>query len=159
MSIADEIRKLDKLYQSGALTEEEFARAKQAVLDGRSGDEEARELSRRQDVADLGREWEIQKEQYMVSGRYGFRYVPKKGHSLVAGVVMPAFGIIWTVMAFNMSRGFGGGFGSIFPAFGVLFALFGVGMGIYLYNKASEYEKAYENYRRRRADLLGEDRL
>ncbi len=36
MSIADELRKLDELRRSGAISEEEYARAKAAVIDGTS---------------------------------------------------------------------------------------------------------------------------
>jgi hypothetical protein len=38
MSIADDLQKLEQLHLSGALSEEEFARAKQAVLNAASGE-------------------------------------------------------------------------------------------------------------------------
>ena len=162
MSIADEIRKLDELRQSGALSEEEFARAKEAVLEGKAPDEAVEQVSRRQDVADLDREWEIKKEKYMIRGKYGHRSVPSKGQSVLGGLIVAGFGVFWTVGAFGMSSSFPDDFGvmpKIFPFFGVMFVLFGVGMCVHSYNKAVEYEKAYDEYRRRRAEMLGEDRL
>ena len=43
MNIADELRKLQELHSSGALTDEEFAQAKAAVLEGASRGAKPRE--------------------------------------------------------------------------------------------------------------------
>src|SRR5262245_39381991 len=86
MNIADELRKLQDLHRSGVLTDEEFATAKAAVLagnttDDRAGNEPAmhahlEEIKLQNEVARLDREWELEREQYMVAGKYGYRYIP-----------------------------------------------------------------------------------
>jgi hypothetical protein len=163
MNIADELRKLQDLHRAGALTDEEFATAKAAVLAGGSGGSEAagegtmreelEEIKLQNEVARLDREWEMERQHYMVAGRYGSQYVPSRGMSVLGGVFFAGFGLIWIVMAASMGGGFGGGF-DLFPLFGVLFILFGVGTSIYSYTKATQYEEAYQAYQRRRAEVL-----
>ena len=46
----------------------------------------------------------------MMRGRYGSRYVPSRGMSLLGGIVIAVFGVIWTVMAGGMG-------GSMFALF------------------------------------------
>jgi hypothetical protein len=161
MNIADELQKLQDLHRSGALTDEEFAAAKAAVLAGapaaqdstRPGamQEELDDLRLENEVARLDREWQLSRERYMVAGRYGNRYVPSRGQSVLGGVIVVAFGIFWTATAASMGAG-------LFPLFGVIFILLGAGMSVYSYSKAGEYEEAYQKYQRRRAELLGQSR-
>ena len=163
MTLPDELRKLQDLHRSGALTDEEFAAAKAAVLAGRPGGnepatdeamrEQLEEIKLQNEVARLDREWELDRGRYLITGRYGNRYLPSKGMSVLGGVVIAAFGIFWTVMAASEVGGFGGAF-ALFPLFGVLFVLAGVGMSIYSYSRAGRYEEAYQAYQRRRARLL-----
>jgi hypothetical protein len=170
MNIADELRKLNELHQRGALTDEEFVAAKAAVLTGvgtPSGDDFEESPWRHpppgrieEQVARLDREWEMERERYMIAGRYGYRFVPSRAMSLMGGAVMVAFGILWLTVATSMAKGaaeVGGAFGGVadvFPLLGGVFILAGVGLGIYSFFKASQYEEAYERYQRRRADLL-----
>ena len=90
----------------------------------------------------------------MVAGQYGVRHIPSKGMSVLGGVVITGFGIVWIAIASTFTGGFGGGV-SFFPLFGLLFIVVGVGMSIYSFNKASQYERAHARYQRRRAELLG----
>jgi hypothetical protein len=165
MNIADELRKLQDLHQSGALTDDEFATAKAAVLSGRGStaepakdqvmQEHLEEIKLQNEVARIDREWGMERERYMVAGgRYGQRYVPNRPMSVVGGIIIVGFGIFWTVMAASIAGGFGGGPAAIFPCFGILFILAGVAMSIYSYSKAVQYEQAYEAYRRRRGGAL-----
>ena len=157
MNIADELQKLQELHRSGALSDEEFTAAKAAVLaKGADGAEPAgdahmkdqlEEIKLQNEVERLDREWALERERYMVAGRYGHRYLPSRGMSLLGGAVIVGFGIFWTAMAASMGTG-------LFPLFGVLFILAGVGVSIYSSGKASQYEVAYQAYRRRRARLL-----
>lgn len=158
LNIADELRKLQDLHRSGALTDAEFAAAKTAVLaQGTTSDtaslEQAtqaqlQEIQLQNEVARLDREWQLEREQYMVAGRYGQRYIPSQGMSVLGGIAIVGFGIVWTAMASSM------GAPGFFPLFGVLFILFGVGVSIYSCTKASEYDQAYRQYRHRRSQLL-----
>jgi uncharacterized membrane protein len=113
-------------------------------------------LEYQNELARIDREWDLERESYMVRGRYGARYVPNAVAAVVMGVIAAGFGIFWTVMAFGIAGG-AGGLGAIFPLFGVVFIAAGVGMSIYQFNKAQQYQSALAAYQRRRADV--EDQL
>lgn len=152
MSIADELRKLQELHKAGSLTNEEFATAKANVLSGNPSPdpvlkEHLEEIKEQNELAALDRSWTAERERYMMSGRYGNRYVPNKGSSLILGFVVTLGGMVWTTMAAQM------GAPKFFLAFGVLFILAGVCLSAYSYKKALDYDKAYARYQRRRADL------
>src|SRR5690348_5211282 len=102
MNLADELQKLQELHRSGALTDEEFAAAKAAVL--AKGNTEAAaptepvlkehldEVKRQNQLAQLDREWQNEREQYMIQGRNGMRMVPTRAMSVIGGVVVAVFG-------------------------------------------------------------------
>lgn len=160
MNIADEIRKLHELRQSGALTDEEFATAKAAVLaQGAAAEAEPpiqahlEEIKRQNEVAELDRQWALERERYMVTGRHGHGYgneIPSQGMSVLGGVFIVGFGLLWTILAASI------GAPVFFPLFGVLFILFGIGASVHAYTKATEYEQAQKRYQRRRAQLRHE---
>lgn len=186
MDLLAELERLAALHASGALTDDEFAAAKAALLGRRRADGEAdstaaadalaisrqqlEELRRANAVAQLDREWDIERESYTVTGYQGggdvhagrpYRYRPTRGGSVVGGVVTTVFGIIWTAGACSMSSmadGFGGtpvgGFAGLFPLFGIVFVLFGVWSSMNAYDKADSYEDAEADYQHRRAMLL-----
>lgn len=156
MNIADELRKLQDLHRSGALTDEEFAAAKAAVLAGdvRGAEPEPGvmqqqldELRLQNEVTRLDREWELERDRYMITGRYGSRYLPNRTMSVLSGVVVVVFGIFWTGFASSIG-------GGLFALFGVVFIAAGLGFSIYSYSRATAYETAYQEYQRRRAELL-----
>jgi Short C-terminal domain len=156
MSMADELRKLQDLRDSGTLTDDEFAVAKASVLAGGPADRPAEsgmeahleEIKHQNDVAQLDREWALERDRYMVAGRYGYRYLPTKGMSLLGGIVIVVFGIFWTMFAAGM------GAPIFFPLFGVLFILMGIGVSVNAFIKATQYEQARQHYQQRRAALL-----
>jgi hypothetical protein len=170
MSIADELHNLGQLHERGALSDEEYAAAKEAALAAwaapRGGGFE--ESPMRPDseeciedrVARLDREWELERQQYMVVGKYGHRSVPSRGLSLLGGAIAAGFGLLWIVVGSAMGQGAAeaggafGGVGSLLPLLGGVVIVSGIGVAIYSYLKASRYEEAYERYQRRRADLL-----
>jgi len=152
MSIADELRKLQELHEQGGLTDEEFATAKAQVLVNQATpdavlQEHLEEIKEQNDVAALDRAWAAERERYMVTGRYGNRYIPNKASSLMVGFIVAIGGMMWTIMAENM------GAPAFFPIFGVLFVLVGLGISIFSYMKADEYGKAYARYQQRRMKL------
>jgi hypothetical protein len=159
MSMADELRKLQDLRDAGTLTDEEFASAKARVLAGepaeRPGDSgvesHLEEIRHQNEVAQLDREWAMERDRYMMTGRYGYRYLPTPGMSVLGGVVIVGFGIIWTAMAAGI------GAPIFFPLFGVLFILLGIGVSVISFMKATQYEQARQRYQRRRANLLARD--
>jgi hypothetical protein len=173
MGLADELWKLQEMHQRGELSDDEYARAKAAVLAGTAPAEggQLEELSRqmddvarRQEVADIDRAWDRECENYMATGTSGgthdaqghyvggtpYRYIPTPGGSIGMGVFAAIAGVIWMVFAAGIGAG-------SFALFGVVFIAFGIGIAVYNYNKAASYQEARARYLRRRAKALGED--
>lgn len=138
----------------------------------RGEEDELAELQRRNELNRLENqlnrldlEWERKKEQYMVSGRYGHRYLPEKGSSVGGGIVVAIFGTLWTIFAFGITTGFTWSlseevFGPppiiriLFPLFGVVFVVAGIGWSMYAYQKADQYEQAHRAYLDQRSRIL-----
>lgn len=133
------------------------ARFTEAIEDLR---EQVEKLTRQNELEALDREWELEKESFMVANKHGRRHLPTKTGSLIGGVVIAVFGLFWTTMAFGITSKashFGGGFGpafSCFPLFGLVFVAGGIAMSIYAYRKAGDYEQAHRRYKRRRREVL-----
>jgi hypothetical protein len=122
------------------------------------------DVARRQEVADIDRAWDRERENYMITGTSGgthnpqghyvggtpYRYIPTPGGSIVMGVFAAVAGLIWMLFASSIGAG-------PFALFGVVFIAFGIGIAVYNYNKAASYKKAHARYRRRRAKALGAD--
>lgn len=178
MSIADEIAKLDDLRQRGIITEAEFQQAKDSLLEGSRMDsmlppdqamsQQLALVEFQNQLALMDREWELEREKYMITGRYGHRSIPTRGASMAGGMMVVGFGALWTMMAIGIGN-FGSGMMEgqaedglfstlqvVFPLFGVLFMAFGGYMSYFAYHKASEHEKALEEFQRRRAAFVAE---
>lgn len=100
----------------------------------------------RAELAQLDREWELEEQTHYVTPRRGERYIPDRQRArwtAAAGVV------IGVVMVLTGTPPF-------FPYFGVLFALLGLGGGVYLYSLAVRYERARSAYQSRRRNLSPE---
>src|SRR5262249_44557684 len=136
MSLADELQKLEDLRRSGALSDQEFARAKAALLAGPpapAGEPIAQHLSDQlaevryqNELAQVDREWEIERQRYVITDRYGRQQIPTAGMGIGIAVVGGVFGLIWTVVAFSLTSAAPdfGPFGLIrfvFPLFGLVF--------------------------------------
>ncbi len=120
-------------------------------------------LTSQNDIAALDREWELDRENYMVSNKHGVRRVPTAGGSVAGGLVAAAFGTFWTVMAFGITSGApdGGGFSVIkvvFPLFGLIFIGIGVVSAVASFDKASRYQNAERRYQARRSELQSKAR-
>lgn len=161
MSISDEIERLDELHRKGVLSRDEFEQAKRKVIEGSTSateSEQLQEIKFQNEIAQLDREWELEREKYMVTGKHGHRHIPSRSLSLLGGIFVVGFGIFWMVMASSITGPFQGGIAAIFPLFGVLFILAGLGMSIYSFFKAGDYEEAEDRYQRRRRELLEKSR-
>ena len=164
MSIADELQKLEDLRRSGSLTDEEFTHAKATVLAGSNSSpgeqvgqhlsEQLAEVRYQNELARVDREWEIERQRFYITGRYGARYLPTTGMGIGIATVGGIFGLFWTIMAVSIT-GSGpdpGAFGVakvVFPLFGVLFIVGAIAYGIYCYSRAQEYKKALAEYQSR----------
>jgi hypothetical protein len=176
MSLAEEIKKLEELRWNGTLTDDEFARAKAALLarmddapesakDGEASGNLAAHLAEvryQNELARIDREWEIEKEKYMVTGKHGIRHIPTvaagRGVSIIGGV----FGLFWTLIAFSITSDApdGGPFQFVrifFPLFGIAFTGGAIWLGIHLARKAEEYNRALAAYQARRTAVKPED--
>ncbi len=103
-------------------------------------------LSTQNEMAALDREWQLERETYMVSGKHGHRSLPTQLGSAVGGIIAAFFGLFLTV------SGAGAGAGPE-TLFGFVFIALGVGSAINGFTKASNYKDAERRYRRRRGKL------
>ncbi len=110
--------------------------------------EDVAELKYRQEIEDIDREWDRQRESFMVTTKHGHRRVPSTAGSVIGGIVIVVFGIFWTAAASQA------GAPGIFPLFGVLFILFGIATSVFSFTKAEGYSAAERKYRRRRRDAI-----
>jgi hypothetical protein len=161
MTIADELWKLDELRRNGAISHDEFELGKRKSLEGSQDagrSAQLEEIKIQNEISQLDREWELERENYLVAGRNGYQSIPDKSSSVIMGVSMVAFGIFWTVTS-AYTNGFGrDGTIGLFPWFGVFFSVFGGGLSIHAFLKASRYEKARQSYQRKRREMLDKKR-
>lgn len=156
MSISDELQKLSDLYHAGTLSREEFEIAKRKVLESNHSStdhDQLQAIKLQNEIAQLDRQWEIERKDYKIRGQHGHTYIPGKTSSVVGGIVIVGFGLVWTFMAASMTSPSDGPF-SFFPLFGVVFIFFGIGMSIYAFTKAEKYAAAKKRYQQRRSQLL-----
>ncbi len=165
MSLVDEIQKLEDLHRRGALTDEEFTRAKAALLAGPAApageplgqhlSDQLAEVRYQNDLAQIDREWQIERQKYLLSDRYGRWQVPTAGMGIGIAIGGGLFGAFWTVMAIAIT-GSAPDFAPfavakiVFPLFGLLFIGAAIGFGIYCYRRAQQYESAFAAYQARR---------
>jgi hypothetical protein len=166
MSLVGELAKLEELWRSGALSDAEFTKAKAALLSGTSAVSEQElgehladqlvEVKYQNELAQIDREWQIEREQYLIQGRHGMAHVPTAGMGIGAAIVGGVFGSVWTIMAVSITGGAPdeGPFSIakvFFPLFGIVFTMAAIGYGVYAYAKAQKYQEAFAAYKERRA--------
>lgn len=166
MSLADDLTKLEELRRTGALSDAEFVQAKAKLLSGdapAASDGVAENLAAQlaetryqNELERIDREWQIEREKYMVAGRYGRRHVPTVGMGRFTALGGGIFGVFWTVMAFTITSG-APDFGPFaiarvfFPLFGIAFTIGAIVYGIHHSGRAEAYNQAFAAYQRRRA--------
>lgn len=171
MTLADELAKLEELRFNGTLSDAEFAKAKAALLAGSvpAADPplaehlagQLAEVRYQTELARLDREWEIERQHYLIPDRYGRRHVPTAGMGIASAVVVGAFGVFWTILTTAITRD-APDFGAfsvakvIFPLFGVLFTVAAIGYGLFAYLRAQKYQQAYQTYLARREKVRPE---
>lgn len=123
--------------------------------------EQLDELHRKSTLSDLDPAWQIEREQYYVTGKHGHRHLPTTTGSIAGGLMICVFGTIWTLVAcgmggfaFQNAPGPFGIIGGLFPLFGIAFVGFGLWMSIHHFRKAAEFERAQRRYQRERAELV-----
>ena len=123
-------------------------------------EEKLEDLHRRSALAEVDRAWEAEREKYFMTGKHGVKHLPTVGGSIAGGVMITAFGTLWTAIACGMGGMMAGAvdgpfgiIGAIFPLVGVAFVGFGLWTAYEGYRKAKSYEKAEGEWRRRREEL------
>lgn len=123
MNLTAEIERLAALHAAGSLTDDEFVKAKAALLSGRGGGQDPsvvrtllQEQRRATAVDELDRAWEQEKDGYMMTRRTGkvvdrdgavvYRWRPTRGVSLLIGYLITVVGLSWTVRALSMRSAF-----------------------------------------------------
>ena len=114
--------------------------------------EQVNNLSGLSELAALDREWELERENYMVTSKHGGKHIPSEAGSIGGGVVITLFGCFWTVMALIVTS-FIPIINVVFPLFGIVFVIAGIASSMSSYNKAGDYRRAQELYRRRREEI------
>lgn len=100
------------------------------------------------DLERLDREWDLQRESFMVTGKHGHRSLPSEAGSVIGGGIAVVGGIIWMAFAAGIGAPFP------FPLFGLVFigfAIFGMVNGA---TKASGYRDAENAFNQRRNNLI-----
>jgi len=161
MTIADELKKLDELRRSGTLSSEEFELAKRRVLEA-SQDHHLAEclegITLQNETSRLDREWELERERFMLTGEHGQRQIPNKVWSVFGGILFVVFGIFWIASASSMTTFDDRSTFHLLPWLGFLIIVVGVGMSIFMFVRAGQYEKAEAKYRRRRREIFSKQR-
>lgn len=99
------------------------------------------------ELARVDREWERERESYLVRDKEGNSSEPSAVGSLIGGALATVFGLFW--MGFTSSMPMAGSFslfGLVFIGFGILVAIFG-------YSKANQFDAAKQRYLLRRGRL------
>lgn len=167
VSLADELKKLEGLRWNGTLTDAEFERAKAALFAQLPSNEqptaeevgklesELAELRAEKELERIDREWEAEREQFLITGKHGGKHIPTVGGGIFVAGFIGLFGVFWTVMAFSITSSAPDEMPFsvakvVFPLVGIAFTGFGVISGIGAMNKAKEYEQAHAAYQARR---------
>lgn len=101
-------------------------------------------MERSSRIADLDRQWERDKERYMIRGKYGRLHEPTEVGAYLCFFVA-AIGVVWTVVSASMFYRT--------PLFGFVFAAVAVAAGIYSLQKTKEFRRARRSWRRQRMSI------
>jgi LSD1 subclass zinc finger protein len=113
--------------------------------------EQVAHLRYQNELERIDREWQQERDSFMITDKDGARHEPSEGAASIVFVLVIAFGIFWTIVA-----------GAMFPPF-ALFGILFVGAAIYqmvsMRKKAQEYQQAQQAYKLRRNRLSAADFL
>ena len=105
--------------------------------------EQVNNLAGYTEMTALDREWELERLNYMMTGKRGGKHIPSEAGSIGGGIAITLFGCFWTVMAFAITSFIPIPIVHIvFPLFGVVFVIIGIVSSISSYNKAGDYRRA-----------------
>lgn len=108
-------------------------------------------IKRQNELAQLDREWERERESYLVRGQHGQRNIPSTAGSAFGMVIGVTFGFIWIAVTSSS------GAPAIFPLFGVVVIVVVIIGSLVNMQKSVNYQKRHGEYERRREQLQNED--
>ena len=102
------------------------------------------------EVEKLDRDWDAERQRYMITTKYGRRYVPSTGAAVVVGLFSVSLGLIWMMTTLALAQNFGA-LGGVLPLFGLVYVVGGLAISFYQFRKAERYKRAYCAYQQRRS--------
>jgi LSD1 subclass zinc finger protein len=107
------------------------------------------ELRFQNELNRLDKEWEQEREQYLIKTKYGRSREPNPTIASIGGIIAIVFAIFWMTMASSIG-------GGMFGAFGLVFIGIAIWVMLYERQKSQEYQRAQAAYQRRREKLWDE---
>lgn len=120
-------------------------------------------LSEHNELAALDREWNLERQKYMITGKHGRVSIPSEVGAVGGGIFVTLFGCFWTVMAFSITPS-APSFGPfaiakfVFPLFGIVFVIAGIFSSLVAHQKARSYKRGELRYQSRRSALQNGDK-
>jgi len=147
--ITDELQKLYRLLESGAITTEEYEQAKSIILKQESASDGAiekrlLEVEFQNELLQIDRDWEAESKQYLSSE--GLKPSCVTGLFLAIASIILVIAGVWMLAASNALTN------PISLLFALLFVFVGIWAPLSYFQTYQRYEKAREIYRLRRAE-------
>jgi DNA-directed RNA polymerase subunit RPC12/RpoP len=98
----------------------------------------------------LDREWEVEREQYLLRGKHGETMVPTRGVIVVVGIIGCLFGLFWIILTRLM------GAPIIFSLFGIIIVVGVFAVIIKAMSGAKAYERRKQIHDSKREQLIAE---
>jgi uncharacterized Zn finger protein (UPF0148 family) len=111
-------------------------------------EQDVAEIKMRERIEQLDREWEMNRQQYMVRDKQGNQVGP--GGGIVMSIFGVVAGVIWMIFAASIGAPFP------FPLFGLVFAGAAIAGGVMSTSKGANYRNAEVEYQRQRQAMMDE---
>lgn len=105
-------------------------------------------LERQNQLAQVDRQWDRERERYLVTNKQGHRREPNRAAAIMSGILVLAFGIFWMVVVTSKARS------PSFSLFGLVFIIIGLAVSILNYNRSAEFRRAQRRYYQRRREII-----
>ena len=109
--------------------------------------DELAELRQNSELERVDREWEQERQKFLIRGQNGESQEPSVAGSMIGGILLAAFSVVWMGIASRAAP-------APFAMFGVLFLIAGIAMSVISAGKARDLAAARQRYQRRRTNLL-----
>jgi hypothetical protein len=159
INITEELGKLERMKQSGFLSDLELTQAKSALLSSnkvqQANEEHLESLRVKTALNQLDANWDYAQDQYKVTGRYGVRYLPTKLSATVVGVLptIAAAVIAYVCLSPSSNLAPDNPLRSAGPAISVFMTLYSIWTAQKHYQIVLAYEKAKAEYHSERSRI------